>query len=180
MKKLDSAVSSIFENSYQTRAVLVLYKNQLIVERYGKGFTKDSRMLGWSMTKSILSTVYGIMQYQGKLSVQDRAPILEWENDDRKEITLHNLLQMNSGLAWDENYDKISDVTKMLFLEDDMTKMQQKQQLIDSPNSSWNYSSGTLKFVVRNFKTKTRKPARIFRLLVSRINRQNRHEFYDY
>jgi CubicO group peptidase (beta-lactamase class C family) len=142
-EKLDSAVSSIFENSYQTRAVLVLYKNQLIAERYAKGFTKDSRILGWSMTKSILSTIFGIMQYQGKLSVQDRAPILEWENDDRKEITLHNLLQMNSGLDWDENYDKISDVTKMLFLEDDMTKMQQKQQLVDSPNSAWNYSSGT-------------------------------------
>ena len=142
-EKLDSAVSSIFENSHQTRAVLVLYKNQLIAERYAKGFTKESRILGWSMTKSILSTVFGIMQYQGKLSVQDRAPILEWENDDRKKITLHNLLQMNSGLAWDENYDKISDVTKMLFLEDDMTKMQQKQQLVDSPNFSWNYSSGT-------------------------------------
>ena len=142
-EKLDSAVSSIFENSHQTRAVLVLYKNQLIAERYAKGFTKESRILGWSMTKSILSTVFGIMQYQGKLSVQDRAPILEWENDDRKKITLHNLLQMNSGLAWDENYEKISDVTKMLFLEDDMTKMQQKQQLVDSPNFSWNYSSGT-------------------------------------
>jgi CubicO group peptidase (beta-lactamase class C family) len=142
-EKLDSAVSSIFENSHQTRAVLVLYKNQLIAERYAKGFTKNSRILGWSMTKSILSTVFGIMQYQGKLSVQDRAPILEWENDDRKKITLHNLLQMNSGLAWDENYEKISDVTKMLFLEDDMTKMQQKQQLVDSPNFSWNYSSGT-------------------------------------
>ena len=142
-EKLDSAVSSIFENSHQTRAVIVLYKNQLIVERYAKGFTKESRILGWSMTKSILSTVFGIMQYQGKLSVQDRAPILEWENDDRKKITLHNLLQMNSGLAWDENYEKISDVTKMLFLEDDMTKMQQKQQLVDSPNFSWNYSSGT-------------------------------------
>jgi CubicO group peptidase (beta-lactamase class C family) len=142
-EKLDSAVSSIFENSHQTRAVLVLYKNQLIAERYARGFTKDSRILGWSMTKSILSTVFGIMQYQGKLSVQDRAPILEWENDDRKKITLHNLLQMNSGLAWDENYEKISDVTKMLFLEDDMTKTQQKQQLVDSPNFSWNYSSGT-------------------------------------
>ncbi len=142
-EKLDSAVSSIFENSHQTRAVLVLYKNQLIAERYARGFTKESRILGWSMTKSILSTVFGIMQYQGKLSVQDRAPILEWENDDRKKITLHNLLQMNSGLAWDENYEKISDVTKMLFLEDDMTKMQQKQQLVNSPNFSWNYSSGT-------------------------------------
>lgn len=142
-EKLDSAVSSIFENSHQTRAVLVLYKNQLIAERYARGFTKESRILGWSMTKSILSTVFGIMQYQGKLSVQDRAPILEWENDDRKKITLHNLLQMNSGLAWDENYEKISDVTKMLFLEDDMTKMHQKQQLVNSPNFSWNYSSGT-------------------------------------
>ena len=83
-EKLDSAVSSIFENSHQTRAVLVLYKNQLIAERYAKGFTKESRILGWSMTKSILSTVFGIMQYQGKLSVQDRAPILEWE--DRKSV----------------------------------------------------------------------------------------------
>lgn len=142
-KKLDLAVSSIFKKENETRAVLVLHKDQVIAEKYNKGFTKDSRILGWSMTKSILSTVFGIMQYQGKLNVQDKAPVEEWQNDDRKQITLHNLLQMNSGLEWDENYDKISDVTKMLFLEKDMTKMQLEKPLTGTPNASWNYSSGT-------------------------------------
>tara|TARA_R110000787_G_scaffold45993_10_gene111954 strand:- start:564 stop:1883 length:1320 start_codon:yes stop_codon:yes gene_type:complete len=142
-EKLNTVVSSLFEDQYETRAVLILHKNQIIAEKYGKGFDKDSRILGWSMTKSILSTVYGIMQYQGRLNVEDKAPISEWQNDSRKEITIHNLLQMNSGLAWDENYDKISDVTKMLFLEEDMTKMQRNKPLTGKPNTSWNYSSGT-------------------------------------
>ena len=140
--KLNAIVSSIFKKEDETRAVLVIYKDQIIAEKYGTGFSSDSRILGWSMTKSILSTVYGIMQYQGKLNVQE-APVSEWENDERKEITLHNLLQMNSGLEWDENYDKISDVTKMLFLEKDMTVMQRKKPLEGKPNESWNYSSGT-------------------------------------
>lgn len=142
-KKLNTVVSSLFEDRYETRAVLVLHKNQIIAEKYGKGFDKNSRILGWSMTKSILSTVYGIMQYQGKLNVQDKAPVAEWQKDERKDITLHNLLQMNSGLEWDENYDAISDVTKMLFLEKDMTKMQREKPLAATPNTSWNYSSGT-------------------------------------
>jgi CubicO group peptidase (beta-lactamase class C family) len=141
--KLNATVSSIFKKEDETRAVLVIYKDQIIAEKYGTGFSSDSRILGWSMTKSILSTVYGIMQYQGKLNVQDKAPVSEWQNDERKEITLHNLLQMNSGLEWDENYDKISDVTKMLFLEKDMTVMQRKKPLEGKPNESWNYSSGT-------------------------------------
>lgn len=140
---LNTAVSSIFEEVNETRAVLVIYKDQIIAEKYAKGFTKDSRILGWSMTKSILSSVYGVMQYQGKINVQDKAPIAEWQNDERKEITLHNLLQMNSGLEWDENYDKISDVTKMLFLEQDMTEMQKNKPLAGKPNETWNYSSGT-------------------------------------
>ncbi|MFY0628915.1 MAG: serine hydrolase [Flavobacteriaceae bacterium] len=141
--QLNTAVSSLFEEKYESRAVLVIYKNQIIAEQYGKGFTKDSRILGWSMTKSITGTIYGILQHQGRINVQDKAPISEWQNDDRKDITLHNLLQMNSGLEWDENYDKISDVTKMLFLEEDMTEMQKHKPLTGKPNASWNYSSGT-------------------------------------
>ncbi len=141
--KLTMAVGSIFEKSHETRGVLVIYKDQIIAERYGKGFTKDSRMLGWSMTKSVLSTIFGVLQYQGKININDAAPIDEWKNDERKQITLHNLLQMNSGLEWDENYDKISDVTKILFLQSDMTLMQQNKPLTGVPNSSWNYSSGT-------------------------------------
>ena len=109
------------------------------------------------MTKSVMSTVFGVLQHQGKINVQDKAPIKSWQNDDRKNITIHNLLQMNSGLEWDENYDEISDATKMLFLDRDMTKMQESKPLVGKPNATFNYSSGTtnlLSGILRNqFKT---------------------------
>lgn len=154
--KLNNTIATIF-GKRQTRAVLVIYKDQIIAEKYAKGFNKDSRILGWSMTKSVLSTVFGVMQYQQKLHVMDKAPIDSWQNDERKNITIHNLLQMNSGLAWDENYDEISDATKMLFLERDMAKMQEEKPLTGKINASWNYSSGTsnlLSGIIRSkFKT---------------------------
>lgn len=140
--KLNETVSSIF-GSNKSRAVVVIYKDQIIAEKYADGFTKESKILGWSMTKSVLSTVFGVMQHQGKLNVTDKAPIESWQNDERKNITLHNLLQMNSGLEWDENYDEISDATKMLFLERDMTKMQENKPLSGKINAAFNYSSGT-------------------------------------
>ena len=159
--RLNEAVSKAFEPSIEgkkcTRAVVVVYKDQIIAEKYAPGFNKDSRLLGWSMTKSITGTMLGILQKQGKLNVNQPAPIREWANDSRKNITIHNLLQMNSGLAWDENYDDISDVTKMLFQESDMTQSQIHKPLVGKPNATWNYSSGTtnlLSGIVRNqFKT---------------------------
>jgi CubicO group peptidase (beta-lactamase class C family) len=141
--KLNESVSSIFTKEDKTRAVLVIYKGFIISEKYANGFNKDSKILGWSMTKSILSTVFGVLQHQGKINVQDKAPIDSWQNDERKNITIHNLLQMNSGLEWDENYDEISDATKMLFLDRDMTKIQEDKPLVGKPNETWNYSSGT-------------------------------------
>ena len=141
--KLNNAVASIFSDSTKTRAVVVIYKDQIITEKYDEGFDKNSKILGWSMTKSITGTLIGMRQFEGKLNVQDEAPVKEWQNDLRKEITIHNLLQMNSGLEWDENYDKISDATQMLFLDKDMTKMQVKKQFVGKPNQTWNYSSGT-------------------------------------
>lgn len=142
-QKLNVAIDSLFQKRNKSRAIIVIYKDQIISEKYADGFNKDSKILGWSMTKSILSTVFGVLQHQGKINVQDKAPIDSWQNDERKNITINNLLQMNSGLEWDENYDEISDATKMLFLDRDMTKMQENKPLVGAPNKSWNYSSGT-------------------------------------
>ena len=155
-RKLNETVNSIFGKN-KSRAAVVIYKDQIISEQYSDGFSKDSRILGWSMTKSIMSTVFGVLEHQNKIDIQDKAPITSWQNDARKNITIHNLLQMNSGLEWDENYDEISDATKMLFLERDMTKMQKDKPLTYKTNASWNYSSGTsnlLSGILRNqFKT---------------------------
>ncbi len=141
--QLKTAIDTLFRKRNKSRAVVVIYKDQIIAEKYADGFHKASKILGWSMTKSILSTVFGVLQHQGKLNVNNKAPIKSWQNDERKNITINNLLQMNSGLEWDENYDEISDATKMLFLERDMTKMQENKPLVGKPNETFNYSSGT-------------------------------------
>lgn len=161
-KMLDLAVENAFdcdgyEQKNKTRAVLVLYKDQVVAEKYAKGFSRETKLLGWSMTKSITSAVLGVLEKQGKISLSQNKLFPEWEKDDRSKITLNNLLQMNSGLEWVEDYNTISDVTKMLFLEADMTKPQLNKPLIGQPNNSWNYSSGTTNllsgFIRNQFKT---------------------------
>lgn len=146
-KKLNETVANAFDKkgnkNKRSRAILVIYKDQIIAEKYADGFNKDSRLLGWSMTKSITATYFGILQKQRKFDINKPAPIADWQNDERKKITTNNLIQMNSGLEWEEDYGKISDATQMLFQATDMTKCQIEKKMVGKPNASWNYSSGT-------------------------------------
>ena len=145
MDQINKAIAMAFAESetQKTRTILVLYKGHLIAERYVDGFDQDTPILGWSMTKSVLATCYGILEHQGKLEMDWPAPIPEWKDDERKNITLNHLLRMQSGLEWEEDYTKISDVTKMLFLDSDMTQQPKKKKAIAKPTEVWNYSSGT-------------------------------------
>lgn len=145
MDLINKAVAMAFSDpeTQKTRTFLVLYKGHLIAERYIDGFDKDTPILGWSMTKSVLATCFGILEHQGKLEMDWPAPIAEWKDDERKNITLDHLLRMQSGLEWDEDYSTISDVTRMLFLDSDMTKAQKDKKAIAKPTEIWNYSSGT-------------------------------------
>ncbi len=144
-EQLSKSIATAFSNPeiQKTRTVLILYKGHLIAEKYAEGFTKDTPVLGWSMTKSVLATCYGVLEHQGKLEASWPAPITVWKDDERKDITLNHLLRMQSGLAWEEDYTKISDVTKMLFLDSDMTQAQKDKKSIAIPTEIWNYSSGT-------------------------------------
>ena len=52
------------------------------------------------MAKSIMSTLTGILVQKGKIDINQTTGIETWQNDDRKNITWNQLLQMNSGLEW--------------------------------------------------------------------------------
>ncbi len=137
----------------KTRSVLVVYKNHIIAERYIDGFTKETPILGWSMTKSVLATLFGILEFEGKIDLSMTGMVEAWQDDERNEITLNHLLRMQSGLEWDEDYSGISDVTKMLFLASDMTQVQAEKKALARPTEIWNYSSGTsnmLSGILRN------------------------------
>ena len=145
--KLNAAVANAFDAKGQknkrTRSVIVIYKDKIIAEKYDTGFDKNSKILGWSMTKSITATMFGILQKQGKIDINKPAPIAEWAKDERAKITINDLLHMNSGLEWEEDYSKICDATQMLFQAEDMTQSQVVKPAQFKPNTHWNYSSGT-------------------------------------
>jgi CubicO group peptidase (beta-lactamase class C family) len=158
---LQRAVENAFdigkEQLKKTRAVIVIYKDQLLSEKYAEGFTEATKILGWSMTKSVTSAVLGVLERQGKVRLSQDHLFTAWEHDDRSKITLNDLLHMNSGLEWVEDYNTISDVTNMLFTADDISKVQLDKPLIGTPNQHWNYSSGTTnllsRFIRNQFKT---------------------------
>ena len=97
--------------------MVVVHRGQLIAERYAPGFDASTRLLGWSMTKSITSLLTGMRVLDGALSIHDPAPVPSWQEDagdPRAKITLDQLLRMSSGLEFDETYAMFSDVQQML------------------------------------------------------------------
>lgn len=148
MAKLNAAVASAFDKSLgmdtlKTRAVVVVYKNQLIAEKYANDYNANTELLGWSMAKSITSTLIGVLAKDGKAKLKETNLFESWANDDRSQISLKDMLQMQSGLAFQEEYAELSDATKMLFMSEDVSVIPRIQFPSYKPGEHWSYSSGT-------------------------------------
>jgi CubicO group peptidase (beta-lactamase class C family) len=138
------------ENPVFTHAVVVVYDGQIVAEKYADGFDQNSRLMGWSMTKSIANALIGILVKEGKLTVEAPAPVAEWKNDERKEITLNNLLQASSGLAWSESYFlPTSEFHKMFIHSDNKAAYAASRSLEKPPGTFFEYSSGTTNILSR-------------------------------
>ncbi len=134
-----------------TRAVLIVYKDRLIAERYAPGFHKGMPLLGWSMSKSVTNALVGVLVEKGLLDIHDPAPVPEWQSPDdpRHEITLDQLLRMSSGLEFEEVYEPLYDATDMLYGSYDFAAFAASKPLAAAPDSVWNYSSGTANIIAR-------------------------------
>ncbi|CAF3605725.1 unnamed protein product [Adineta steineri] len=135
----------------RTRAIVVLYDGKIIAERYAFNFSKNSKFLGWSMTKSIINALIGILVKDKKLNIDNPAPVPEWNNtnDPRHSITLKHLLTQTSGINFNEDYYSESDVTQMLFSISDMTAFAASHPLKYKPGSECYYNSGTTNILSR-------------------------------
>lgn len=133
-----------------THAIVVVYRNQIIGERYASGFDMHSKLMGWSMTKSITNALVGILVHEKKLDVQQPAPVAEWKADERSKITLHHLLQASSGLKWSESYfSPTADFHQMFIKSDDKGSYAASAPLAHEPGSVFQYSSGSTNIISR-------------------------------
>ena len=130
-------------------AFIVLHKGAVVAERYDRGIGPGTRLLSWSMAKSFTNALTGIMAGDGMVDIHAPLDIPEWQQDGRKDITLNDLLQMQSGLEWNEDYGNRSDVNLMLHRETDMGAFALSKPLRYTPGTHWYYSSGTTNIVMR-------------------------------
>jgi CubicO group peptidase (beta-lactamase class C family) len=124
--KLQDAIAPFFEDEKlaETRAIVILHGGLIVAERYAPGYGPDTRLISWSMAKSITATLLGFMVADGLLVLDDPAPVPEWASpgDPRGKITLRQLLHMASGIdhteaAEDGKAIYEADTPRMLFLD---------------------------------------------------------------
>ena len=135
-------------------AFVVLHDGAIVAERYRQGITADTRLLSWSMGKSFTNALAGLMAGDGLVDIYAPMDIPQWQDDNRKAITLNDLMQMQSGLEWNENYGNRSDVNLMLHREEDMGLFALSKPLMAKPGTHWYYSSGSTNIVMRYLRGK--------------------------
>ena len=151
---LKDAVAPFFDDETlsETRAVVIMHGGLIVAERYAPGYTPDTKLISWSMAKSVTATLIGFMVADGLLVLDDPAPVSEWANagDARSQITLRQLLHMSSGIDHTEVPEEgttiyEADTPRMLFLDgrENVARYAEGRMLEAEPGKKFEYSSAT-------------------------------------
>ncbi len=151
-----AAIAPFFEDPAcaETRAIVVMHGGRMVAERYAPGYGPDTRLISWSMAKSVTATLIGMMIADGRLTLDDPAPVPEWQSpgDPRRGITIRHLLHMSSGLDHTEATEPDggkqiyqSDTVRMLFTDgrDDAARYAETRPLEAQPGAKFEYSSAS-------------------------------------
>jgi CubicO group peptidase (beta-lactamase class C family) len=90
-------------DSFGGKGLIVLHDGRIVLESYAKGFDATTRFETFSMHKSVVGLIIGNAISDGVLPSVDAkasAYLPEWANDERKDITLRDLLTMSSGIKY--------------------------------------------------------------------------------
>jgi len=115
--KLQAAMDTFFTDGAMSASLVVTYKGQIIAERYGEGIDIHTPLESWSMGKSLSATLLGVLVQEGVYSLQQPAPIPEWqqEGDPRQAIRVIDILRMSSGLRCPAPQDPDADPSRGYF-----------------------------------------------------------------
>jgi CubicO group peptidase (beta-lactamase class C family) len=112
--KVQAAIDLAFGDAAGlTAGMVVVYKGQIVGERYMAGITKDTQLESWSMGKSLTAALVGLVIGDGAFSLDDPAPVPEWRRpgDPRGAIRVRDLMRMSSGLSFTGQDDRWMDPT---------------------------------------------------------------------
>lgn len=131
--------------------LLVLKKGEIAFETYQLGNTEQTQWMSMSVVKTVLSTLVGAAIHEGRISSIDdliTKYLPELKGSAYDGATVRNLLQMSSGVEWNEKYtDPLSDRRAMLAAQNTLKpgavlSVMKKLPRSAAPGTHWNYSTG--------------------------------------
>ncbi|WP_170581794.1 serine hydrolase domain-containing protein [Ruegeria arenilitoris] len=98
-------------------SLLVMQDGQIRFEEYFLSTSPEDRRISWSMAKSYLSALFGILLEEGAIASLDD-PVIKYapklQGSAYETATIRNVLNMASGVTFDEDYlDPKSDINRM-------------------------------------------------------------------
>jgi CubicO group peptidase (beta-lactamase class C family) len=100
--------SQEFLERTHTNALLVMKDGRIVFETYRNGTDAATLFIGWSMTKSIVSILMGCAVADGRIrSLDDPIDryLSELKSGGYSGVTIRQILQMRSGVDYEERYD---------------------------------------------------------------------------
>ena len=131
--------------------LLILKDGKVAFEDYELGTGPETRWASFSMAKSVSSTLVGVAVQQGLIKSLDE-PITQYlpelKGGAYEGVSIRSVLQMASGVKWDETYtDPNSDRRKLLEAQlklkpGSILAYMNALQKAGAPGSVWTYSTG--------------------------------------
>ncbi len=130
----------------ETRALLVVQHGIIVAEAYAPDITAQTRLVSWSMAKSITQALVGVAVGDGSVDIDQAMGNPRWQSGDpRGAITWRQWLNMTDGLAYREmrTGPTTNDAAKMTFGEGrhDVIAYAAALPLAHTPGTVWNYNS---------------------------------------
>jgi CubicO group peptidase (beta-lactamase class C family) len=137
----------------ETRAVVIIHRGKLIVERYMNGYDRDTPLISWSMAKSITQALLGIAVRDGKVDIDKPMGNPRWTaGDPRAAIPWRQWINMVDGQDYheiDATSPTSNDAARMLFGQGrlDVAGFAAGLPLVHPPGSHWNYNSAGINLI---------------------------------
>jgi len=151
----------------RSAALLVVHQGKLRLERYGLGFDGAGRWTSFSVAKSFTSTLLGAAVKDGFIqSLDDKVSVYipELKGSAYDDVSVRQLLTMNSGVQWNEDYaDPNSDVAKFNNHQPEpgveaLVSYMRQLPRAAPPGTRWHYSTGETNLVGTLVQRATKKP----------------------
>jgi CubicO group peptidase (beta-lactamase class C family) len=131
--------------------MLIIHNGKIVFEKYQLGNDQHSRWMSMSVAKSVTAILIGAAIKDGAINSIDD-PIVNYlprlKGSAYDGVTVKHLLQMSSGVAWNETYtDPASDRRRMLEAQISqqpgaILQLMASLPRAAKPGSIWNYSTG--------------------------------------